>query len=157
LIILEQGMKRWKRLIFKKTGLDLQRIPGSGAAGGIGGAMVAFYNARLVSGTDLLIDELNFNDRIKKADLIITGEGRFDKQSLKGKVVSGLMRLARAHKKKLWVISGSSPFKPSQIKRMGIDQSFLLNEIAPMKECLNSPVRVLKKMARIMEECLDLL
>ena len=83
---LDEGMQSFAQVIRKETGKDISHIPGSGAAGGMGGGMMAFLNAELKSGADLLLEISRFDERAAHADLIITGEGRIDKQSLMGKI-----------------------------------------------------------------------
>ena len=83
---LDKGMRSFAKVIHKETGKDISFIPGSGAAGGMGGGLMAFLNAELKSGADLLLDICHFEKVIKEADLIITGEGRIDHQSLMGKI-----------------------------------------------------------------------
>ena len=84
--VLDKGMRSFAHVIQKETGRDIAHIPGSGAAGGMGGGMMAFLQAELKSGADLLLDISLFKERATDADLIITGEGRIDKQSLMGKI-----------------------------------------------------------------------
>ena len=83
---LDKGMRHFAQIVQKETGKDIAYITGSGAAGGMGGGMIAFLNAELKSGADLLLDICQFEERIADADLIITGEGRIDRQSLMGKI-----------------------------------------------------------------------
>ena len=84
--VLDKGMQSFAQVIQKETGRDIAHIPGSGAAGGMGGGMMAFLHAELRSGADLLLEISQFKERALDADLIITGEGRIDKQSLMGKI-----------------------------------------------------------------------
>lgn len=83
---LDNGLRSFAHVIQETTGKDIAPIPGSGAAGGMGGGMMAFLDAELKSGADLLLDICRFEERIADADLIITGEGRIDHQSLMGKI-----------------------------------------------------------------------
>lgn len=92
---LEAGMRSFNEVILKKTGMNLSKTKGSGAAGGLGGAFKAFLNARLSKGIDLLLDMAGFEDIAEDADLIITGEGRIDYQTCKGKTISGIVAKAR--------------------------------------------------------------
>ena len=90
---LDKGMQHFASIIGTHTGKDISRIPGSGAAGGMGGGMMAFLNAELKSGADLLLDISRFEERMTGADLIITGEGRIDRQSLMGKVPGKILQM----------------------------------------------------------------
>lgn len=90
IMILEEGMQSFRSLIISCYGTDLSRVEGSGAAGGLGGAFMTFLNASLKSGTDMVLDILEFDRIIKGTDLVITGEGRIDSQSKRGKLISGI-------------------------------------------------------------------
>lgn len=87
---LEYGMKNYAYIVYKKTGKDFTYKEGAGAAGGLGYALMTFLNADLKSGIETVLDIVNFDQKIKDADLVITGEGRMDSQSAYGKVVSGV-------------------------------------------------------------------
>ena len=90
---LDKGMRHFASIIGTHTGKNISRIPGSGAAGGMGGGMMAFLNAELKSGADLLLDISRFEEHLAWADLIITGEGRIDRQSLMGKVPGKILQM----------------------------------------------------------------
>ncbi len=104
---LDDGLKSFASLILKDYGLDLQNIPGAGAAGGLGGGCAALLKARLSSGVELIKEVLHFDQRIIGADFIITGEGKVDGQTLQGKVVSGVLDSARKNQIPLIVLSGN--------------------------------------------------
>ena len=82
---LDKGMQNFAKIIYQETGNDISSIPGSGAAGGLGGGMLAFFQTELQSGANILLKAINFNEKINNADLIITGEGKIDRQTLMGK------------------------------------------------------------------------
>lgn len=92
---LDNGMRSLACIIHQYTGKDMSSVPGAGAAGGLGGALSAFLNAKLVPGIDLLLDMLHFKQEIADADLIITGEGKLDRQTLMGKVPCGILKAAQ--------------------------------------------------------------
>ena len=75
---LDEGMQSLAEVIKKTTGKDITNYPGAGAAGGMGGGLLAFFNAELKPGTELLLKAIDFSEKIKGADLIITGEGKAD-------------------------------------------------------------------------------
>lgn len=122
--ILDCNLKRLADLIRVDTGIDLQEIPGSGAAGGLGGGLVAFAGGRLISGIDLLLDTVGFGNLVKGAELVITGEGSFDVQSLSGKVVSGITRVARDHGVPVVVLAGSVLVGRDVYMKAGISAAF---------------------------------
>lgn len=92
--ILDNGLKNIARIVKEKFNKEIDYIEGSGAAGGLGGGLVAFCNANLKSGIDAVLDIIDFEDKIKDASLIITGEGAIDGQTKKGKVPVGVARRA---------------------------------------------------------------
>ena len=96
--ILEVRMAELARKIAVETGIDVQSIPGAGAAGGLGGALIAYANAATTSGVDKVMLLTHFDTAISEADLIITGEGRSDIQTLNGKVPYGVLRHCRGIK-----------------------------------------------------------
>ena len=104
---LDRGMQHFAKVLQRCTGMDICLTAGSGAAGGMGGGMMALLGAELKSGADLLLDISRFDERIADADLIITGEGRIDKQSLMGKIPGKILQRARAHGIPVIAIAGS--------------------------------------------------
>ena len=87
---LEHGMKNYASVIQKKLGIDVDKIAGSGAAGGLGAALCVFLQAELKSGIETVLDLIDFDTLLEGTDLVITGEGRIDWQSAFGKVPSGI-------------------------------------------------------------------
>jgi glycerate 2-kinase len=92
--LLDRGLAHLADLITRDIGTDVRDIPGAGAAGGLGAGLISFFEATLRPGIELVIDALHFADRIAGADLIITGEGRLDRQSMMGKLIAGIGRVA---------------------------------------------------------------
>ncbi|MGL4292320.1 MAG: glycerate kinase family protein [Bacteroidales bacterium] len=92
---LDKGLVDFANLIKSIYDLDISTMPGAGAAGGLGGAFVAFLNGELVPGIGMVLDAIDFNNRIQGADLIITGEGRMDAQTCMGKAPVGVLRVAQ--------------------------------------------------------------
>jgi len=104
--MLDRGLRNYARLVKKHTGIEIDHLPGAGAAGGIGAGLYAFWGARFTSGIQLIMDILGVEEEIKKADLVISGEGKIDKQSLYGKVVSGVEEKCRKWGKPLLLVGG---------------------------------------------------
>lgn len=104
---LDSAMQQLAEVIGKHTGKDISLYQGAGAAGGMGGSLSAFFNAELKPGIQLLLDTLHFSEKIKDADLIITGEGKSDRQTLMGKVPWGILEEARKQKIPVILLSGS--------------------------------------------------
>lgn len=91
---LDEGMASFSKLIFQATGMDVRDLPGAGAAGGLGGALKAFLDAELKPGAELVLETAGFASISEGADLIITGEGRMDAQTSKGKAPYTVLRHA---------------------------------------------------------------
>lgn len=93
-IRLDQGLRHLAGLIQRDLKIDVSELPGGGAAGGMGAGMAAFFGSQLKSGIEILLDTVNFDEKLKDCDLVITGEGSFDAQSLRGKVPIGIAKRA---------------------------------------------------------------
>lgn len=87
---LDQGLRHLGEVSAKCLGRDLSQLPGAGAAGGLGFGMAAFCGAKLQMGIDVVLDTVGFDQLLQTADLVFTGEGKIDSQSVRGKVVSGV-------------------------------------------------------------------
>ena len=104
---LEQGMDRYARLVSQTTGVSIATVSGGGAAGGMGAACLAFLNAEIHSGIQTVLDLAGFDALLEQADLVITGEGRLDGQSVGGKAVSGIARRCQEKGVPVLAIAGS--------------------------------------------------
>jgi glycerate kinase len=113
---LDRGMRHFAKVLQKWAGRDISLIEGSGAAGGMGGGMMTLLDAELKSGADLLLDISQFDERIADADLIITGEGRIDRQSLMGKIPGKILQRAQAHGIPVIAMAGSVEDKDLLLK-----------------------------------------
>ena len=99
----------------RDLGLDLQHEPGAGAAGGLGFGLLAFCGASLRAGVDAVMQALGFDDQIRGADLVVTGEGTFDEQSLHGKVPAGVMRAAELARITVAIVCGFAQVHPEGV------------------------------------------
>jgi glycerate kinase len=129
-ITLDEGLKHLDDLFIKYFNRSVATLPGAGAAGGMGGGCEVFLGARLISGTDHIIEEVGLEAKIAQANVIITGEGCFDEQSLQGKVVGTLARLAQKHNKRLRVVCGKSNMPESDLGALGIEDLVTLTALA---------------------------
>ncbi len=105
---LDLGLRHGAEVIERDVGISVSSIPGGGAAGGCGAGLLAFFNAKLTSGIDAVLEAVRFDEMLKEADLVITGEGRLDPQSAGGKAVSGIARTAARAGVPVAVICGSA-------------------------------------------------
>lgn len=103
---LDAGMVAFAKVIEKTYGMDVTSMAGAGAAGGMGGGFYAFLNARLKRGVDMVLDAIDFDSIIRGADLVITGEGKIDYQTVKGKTAAGVLARAKAQDIPVVAIAG---------------------------------------------------
>ncbi len=104
--LLDANLKHYGQLIKKTTGRDVSKLAGAGAAGGLGAGLVGFARAKLKSGIDIVVDVTGLDKYLKGADLVITGEGRVDFQTVFGKTPSGVAKAAKKHKVPVVAIGG---------------------------------------------------
>lgn len=119
--ILERGMKNYEQKVFEYLGVEKREVIGGGAAGGLGFALKIGLNAKMCSGIDYVLDLNDFDKKIKGATAIITGEGRIDEQSAQGKVISGILKRAKAQKVPVFAIVGSVGKGAQKAYEMGIN------------------------------------
>ncbi|WP_079478744.1 glycerate kinase family protein [Halobacillus salinus] len=103
---LDHGLEQFADIIETKYGVDLQQIPGAGAAGGLGGALAGVLGATLEPGFDIIAELTGLEEKIKEADVVLTGEGSLDTQSSQGKVPMSVGKMAKAHGKPVIAIAG---------------------------------------------------
>jgi glycerate kinase len=123
---LDKGLVNLQSKLVKHSFPNIANIPGSGAAGGVGGGMIAFLGAKLISGIQNLIEITQLENIVKDCDLIITGEGKIDDQTEKGKVISGVSNLARKYKKPIIAVCGDEDKNAS--KKLGLKKVYTILE-----------------------------
>lgn len=105
---LDRALRRFAEVVRESLGARVDRTPGGGAAGGLGAGLVAFFGARIVSGFDVVAGATGFSERLRQADLVVTGEGRFDRQSLQGKTTGRVVDAAREAGRPVAVFAGTA-------------------------------------------------
>ncbi|MEM5017514.1 glycerate kinase [Metabacillus indicus] len=105
--ILDRNLAHFASLLKQTTGADVAQTKGAGAAGGLGAGLMAFLNAELKSGVDIVLNTVNLKQHMSDADLVITGEGRIDGQTIHGKTPAGVSRLAKEHGIPVIALAGS--------------------------------------------------
>lgn len=123
-ILLDNELRALAERIESSLGMDVSRIPGGGAAGALGVGIYAFAGGKLVKGIDIILSMINFDTLIKDAAYVITGEGKFDKQSLHGKAISGICKAAQPTKTPIIVVAGHTDVDADVIESMGISALF---------------------------------
>ena len=114
---LDEGMESFRLLIEKVKGLHLNTIPGTGAAGGLGGGFVAFLYAELKPGIEMVLQAIDFDKHLLNSVLVITAEGKLDKQTAMGKAASGILDAASQKKIPVIAIGGTVEDKEVLLKR----------------------------------------
>jgi len=116
--------------IARSLGIETANLPGAGAAGAMGAGVVAFFGAQLKPGIETVLDTVNFDERVAGADFVITGEGRLDSQSLRGKVVIGVARRARRAGVPVVAIVGDIADDIDEAYEAGVTAVFSTNRLA---------------------------
>lgn len=128
---LDKGLRNIAEVLKAQDYPDIADLEGAGAAGGMGGGAVAFLSAKIVSGTRFFIELTDLETKIQEADLVITGEGKFDEQTLQGKVINGITELAHKHDVPVMVICGASEMDG---EKMGIKKVYSVMDISSSVE-----------------------
>jgi len=138
---------------FAARAAHISIIPGGGAAGGLGAAFYSFFKAELLPGWQLFSQMLSLEERIASAETIITGEGRFDSQSLSGKLIDGIASLCRKYNKRPTVVCGENLVSPELLKTHKIGNVYQLMDICPDRQtCISSAEMLLKGADRTLIE-----
>lgn len=146
-LLLDANLKHMAGII--KDGEKIASTPGAGAAGGLGAGVIAFLGGELKSGIDLLLDATDFDKYAADADYIITGEGKLDSQSARGKVISGIGTRAKAHGKQIIVFCGRSDLSSKEAEELNIAE---VVEITPRGIEINTALEGAKKYLRLAME-----
>jgi glycerate kinase len=117
---LDAGLRHLADVVKAQLGKEILDVPGAGAAGGLAAGALAFLNARFVSGIEAVMRISRFDEALAGADWVITGEGRFDEQSLRGKVVAGVARAAQRAGAKVAVLAGQIDLSEAEWRAAGI-------------------------------------
>lgn len=145
--LLAEGLEVLSERIDKDLGFDVSRLPGAGAGGGMGAGLAAFFGARLVSGFDVVADAIDLAGKIAEADVVITGEGRLDVQSLRGKATIGVARIARRLGVPVLVIAGSVDLTPEEMRAAGFGDWMTLGPLSGASEQQSDPARAVSRAA----------
>ncbi|HHE5699651.1 TPA: glycerate 2-kinase [Citrobacter amalonaticus] len=132
---LDRNLAHYADIIKKSLGVDVKNVPGAGAAGGMGAALMAFLGAELKSGIEIVTQALNLEEHIHDCTLVVTGEGRIDSQSIHGKVPVGVANVAKKYHKPVIGIAGSLTRDVGVVHQYGIDAVFsVLTSIGTLEE-----------------------
>ncbi|ELY2785837.1 glycerate kinase [Cronobacter sakazakii] len=146
---LDTALRRFGEQLEAATGKAIISAPGAGAAGGMGAALLGMLNAELRPGIEIVIESLGLAQAVRDADLVITGEGRLDSQSIHGKTPVGVARVAKQFQRPVVAIAGSLTPDYQIVHEHGIDAAFsVIDRIVTLQEALDDAERNLRVIAR---------
>ena len=146
---LDDGLKNFATILKQQTDHDVADIAGAGAAGGIAAGLMAFFRVQLKSGVQMVLDASGIKNKIAGADLLVTGEGKIDKQTLSGKVVSELAQLGSHHNIPVAAFCGTSELDNSLISKLGVQYlETLVSPSVTKHEAINNARQILQDKAR---------
>lgn len=122
--ILDDNLRHYASVVKETLGKDFLDVPGAGAAGGLGFSLMAFLNAKIRSGIDIVMEASNIDEKIKSCDIIITGEGNTDFQTAYGKAPAGIARIAKKYGKPVVILSGGLGKNYKDLYDIGVTSMF---------------------------------
>ncbi|MFD1067442.1 glycerate kinase [Oceanobacillus locisalsi] len=145
---LDQALSHFHDVQENITRQSVKDIPGSGAAGGLGAAFLAFFNAKLEPGINIVLKETHFYERASEADLVITGEGKIDEQTIYGKTPVGVAKAAKQNNTPVIAICGTLGQNYEKVYDHGIDATFsMMQSPCTLKDALENGPRYLEGLA----------
>ena len=139
IIVLNNGLHNLAEVIKSNYNIDLQKINGAGAAGGVGGGALTFLDGELISGINLIKELADFDTTIDGADWIITGEGQLDEQTLSGKTIDGVITSAKIKNIPVAALCGSVSISVNQQNKFGLTYvSSIVTGISTLQEAMNN-------------------
>lgn len=146
-VALDAALGHWADLLETHLGVRVRDLPGSGAAGGLGAAVLALGGTR-VPGVELVAAAVGLAEAVREADLVVTGEGAFDASSLRGKVVSGVAAAAVAAVRPCLVLAGQASVGRSEEAAAGVVASYSLADEVGLERSLSHPAEALAMLAK---------
>jgi glycerate kinase len=154
---LDRALAHWAGLVSTSTGVDAAEAPGSGAAGGVGFAMMAILGASLRPGIELVLELTGFVQKLREARMVITGEGTLDGQTLNGKAPAGVAAAARKASVPVIAVAGHSTLNQRDLRSLGMIAAYALTDIEPdQQRCISHAGPLLERLgARLATEWLS--
>lgn len=148
---LDNGIRNLCKVIESQTGKDISLLNGGGAAGAVAAGLAALVNAKIKSGIQTIAELTHLEESIKKADLVISGEGNLDQQSTNGKVIGGLAALCKRYNKQLVLFVGNNELTMTEANSLDIKSVYsILNFARDLDDAMQNAESYLKKMARLL-------
>ncbi|QIZ05523.1 glycerate kinase [Priestia megaterium] len=123
---LDDGLKCFANVVLEQFGVELQHISGAGASGGLGAAFAGFLQVQLESGVGLILEMAGLEEKLQEVDIVVTGEGKLDRQTSMGKAPAGISRLARKHGLPVIALAGDISDGDSPLHESGISAYFTI-------------------------------
>jgi glycerate kinase len=147
-LLLDSALRRYARVLAADLGVDLADTPGAGAAGGLGAGAIAFLGASLRPGIELVLELVGFAEAAAGADLVITGEGKLDAQSLRGKAPFGVARAATGQGVPVVALGGVVEVAERELRAAGFEEAHALTELEPdVERCIAEAAPLLERLA----------
>ena len=145
---LDQNLRHFNQMVIKELNKDTNQIPGAGAAGGLGAGLVAFLDAELMAGVEIILDFINFETRLEDVDLVITGEGMLDGQSIYGKTPIGVSRSAAKKEIPVVAVAGTLGSGVEKVLDHGINAYFsIVDKPAELEEIIAETPELLSNLS----------
>lgn len=145
--VLERALARLAEVVAHDLGCDFREAPGAGAAGGLGFGLMSFCGAEVRPGFEIVAEFIDLESAIQRADVVITGEGKLDSQTLEGKAPAGVARLARRNGKRVYAIAGAATADPAVLEVF--DGVFaLVTPAITREEAISRAAELLRERAR---------
>ncbi len=144
--LLDENLSHYADIIRRDLSVDVENVPGAGAAGGLGAGLMAFCQAKLKRGVELVIQAVGLDERVRSSDLVITGEGKLDFQTGFGKVPHGVAQVAKRYDKPVIAIVGQLGEGSEKCRDWGIDACFaIVNRPMSEQEAMAETLLLLKR------------
>ena len=146
--ILEQNLRHCFTILFEQRGIDLRQVKGGGAAGAFAAGLMAFFSCKMTAGIELALEHSRFAEHLKGSDLVITGEGRIDAQTIDGKAPIGVARLAREHGLPTIALVGGINIDERRLHEAGIQAVFpIVDKPMSLQDALDNAEDLLRRAA----------
>lgn len=144
--VLDNNLRHFALKVKESFGIDIAHVPGSGAAGGLGGALLGFLNAELRSGIELVIKYTNLEEKIKTSDYVLTGEGSIDGQTIFGKTPVGVSKLGKKYDIPVVAFAGKVEPESSNLYSQGMKSIFsIMRGVETLDDALKNGASNLEK------------
>jgi glycerate kinase len=143
--LLDDGLRNLADVLLQQTGKDISETEGTGAAGGIPASLLSFFDVKLKQGIDMIIDASGIHHAIQNTDLVITGEGKIDLQSMNGKVIGKIAALANEKNIPVIAVCGRLDLNKEDIERTGLSAAYAIGEKITIEESMKNAGKLLKE------------